>query len=49
MTPEERERMARLVQRIQVEKDQGKFTQLITELRALLAKDERLAHSCARK
>jgi hypothetical protein len=46
MTPEERERMARLVQQIQVEKDQQKFTELVSELNALLAKkDTRLERS----
>ena len=49
MTPEERERMARLVQKIQVEKDQSKLTELVTELNALIAKkDWRLGHSEAR-
>jgi hypothetical protein len=43
MTPEEKERMAALVQRIQVEQDQEKFTELVTQLNALLAqKDRRL-------
>jgi hypothetical protein len=43
MTPEEKERMAALVQRIQVEQDQKKFTELVIELNALLGqKDKRL-------
>jgi hypothetical protein len=43
MTPDEKQRMAALVQQIQVEQDQKKFTELVTELNALLArKDKRL-------
>jgi hypothetical protein len=36
MTPEERERMTRLCERIAVEKNQDKFTKLIEELNDLL-------------
>lgn len=43
MTPDERERMALLCQRIATEQDRDKFTQLVRELNDLLsAKDHRL-------
>ncbi len=43
MTPDERERMAILCERIAKEKDHGKFTRLIQELNELLeAKERRL-------
>lgn len=43
MTPEERERMASICQRIAVEQDRNKFTQLVKELNDLLSlKDHRL-------
>jgi len=41
MTPEERERLAFLLQRIQEEKDHAKFLLLITEFNELLARKER--------
>jgi heat shock protein HspQ len=45
MIPEERERISRLVQQIQMEKDQKKFTELISELNALLGEnDKRCEH-----
>lgn len=37
MTPEEKERMAVLVQRIQLEQDQKKFNDLVSELNTLLS------------
>ena len=43
MTPDERERMALLCQRIATEQDRDNFTQLVRELNDLLsAKDHRL-------
>ncbi len=43
MTPDERERMSVLCQRIATEQDRDKFTQLVRELNDLLsAKDHRL-------
>ena len=43
MTPDERERMELLCQRIATEQDRDKFTQLVRELNDLLsAKDHRL-------
>jgi hypothetical protein len=43
MTPEERERMAALCQRIATEQDRNIFTQLVRELNDLLSvKDHRL-------
>jgi uncharacterized protein with von Willebrand factor type A (vWA) domain len=43
MTPDERDRMATLCQRIATEQDRDKFTQLVKELNDLLsAKDHRL-------
>ena len=46
MTPEERQRMDWLCMRIQEEKDHKVFTDLISELNALIAKkNERLEHS----
>ena len=43
MSPENRERMSRLVQQIQNEKDHKKLTELISELNALLGEpDKRL-------
>jgi len=36
MTPEERERMAKIVAQIEVEKDTDKFSQLIEELNSLI-------------
>lgn len=43
MTPEERERMAALCQRIATEQDRDLFTQLVQELNDLLSvKDQRL-------
>ena len=45
MTPDEVERMKALCQRIAIEKDQDKFSQLIAELNELLErKDKRLDH-----
>ena len=40
MTPDERERLNQLCSRIQTEKDQAKFSQLLTELNELLEKKE---------
>ncbi len=43
MTPEEKERMNELCRQIQVEKDPQKFTELVSQLSALLdRKSERL-------
>lgn len=43
MTPEERDRMSSLCQRIATEQDRDKFTQLVKELNDLLSqKDHRL-------
>lgn len=43
MTPEERERMTTLCQRIAIEQDRDKFTQLVKDLNDLLSvKDHRL-------
>jgi hypothetical protein len=43
MTPDERERMTTLCQRIATEQDREKFTQLVKELNDLLSlKDHRL-------
>jgi hypothetical protein len=41
VTPEEREQMARLVARIQVEKDHEKFIELVRQLNDLCARKER--------
>ena len=41
MTPAERERIARLVEQIQIERDRKKFTELISALNALLAQKEK--------
>ncbi len=44
MTPDERERMAILCERIAKEQDRAKFMELVEQLNALLeAKDRRLA------
>ena len=40
MTPDERERMAILCQRIAVEEDPNKFTELVDELNKLLERKE---------
>lgn len=46
MTPEEKERMTILVQQIQVEQDQKKFNELVSELNTLLSdNDQRLERS----
>jgi hypothetical protein len=43
MTPEERDRMSSICQRIATEQDRDKFTQLVKELNDLLSvKDHRL-------
>lgn len=45
MTPDERERMTTLCQRIATEQDRDKFTQLVKELNDLLSvKDHRLQY-----
>jgi hypothetical protein len=41
MTPEERKRMAELVQQIQDERDQERFGRLVTELNDLLAERDK--------
>ena len=50
MTPEERERMASLCQRIATEQDRDQFTQLVKELNDLLSvKDHRLVERQSKK
>jgi hypothetical protein len=41
MTPEEREQMNRLCERIQMEQDHQQFTKLVTQLNELLSRKER--------
>jgi len=49
VTPDERERMAILCERIASEQDPGKFTKFVDELNELLAcKEARLEHRPAR-
>jgi hypothetical protein len=49
MTPDEREQMAILCQRIAVEKDHDTFTKLVEELNELLARKERRFNAAERK
>ena len=44
MTPEERERLGVLVQRLQTEQNYGKFVELVTRLNELLELKERRLH-----
>jgi hypothetical protein len=49
MTPDERERMAILCQRIAVEKDHDTFTKLVEELNDVLARKEQRFNAAKRK